>query len=66
MRAEDSQDHFLKRREICEYLAISKSTFYHLMNDDESRLAEVVVRLPGVDGPRALLSRLKKWAESGR
>jgi len=59
-------DRFLKVREICLYLGISKSTFYRLLGDESSGLGEIVIQLPGVDGPRALQSRLREWAESGR
>ncbi len=65
MRVDDSKDRFLKVKEICRFLGISKSTFYKLVNEQESGLADVVVRLPGVDGWRARLGRLKEWAESG-
>ena len=66
MCAEATEDRFLKVKEICVYLGISKSTFYKLVNDEASGLGEIVVRLPGVDGLRARLGRLKKWGESGR
>ncbi len=62
----ETEDRFLKVKEICHFLGISKSTFYKLVNNEESGLPEIVVRLPGVDGPRARLRRLKKWAESGK
>ena len=63
---EETGDRFLKMKGICHYLGISKSTFYRLLSDDTSGLGEIVVRLPCVDGPRALESRLKEWAEGGR
>lgn len=62
---EPAEDRFMKVREICDYLGISKSTFYKLVNDDESGLGDIAVRLPGVEGWRARLSRLRRWAEGG-
>ena len=60
------EDRFLKTKGICRYLGISKSTFYRLLGDESSGLSDIIVCLPGVDGPRALQSRLREWAESGK
>jgi hypothetical protein len=56
-------DRYLKVKDICRFLGISKSTFYRLLADESSGLGAVVVELPCVDGPRALVSRLREWAD---
>ena len=66
LNASGTEDRFLRTKAICRFLGISKSTFYRLLGDEASGLSEVVVRLPGVDGLRALRSDLKTWAESGK
>ena len=64
--SEETEDRFLKVKEMCRYLGISKSTFYRLLGDESSGLSDVVVCLPGVEGPRALKSGLREWAERDR
>ncbi len=50
----------------CELAAISRSTFYRLLDNRESGLGEVAIRIPGLNRIRLPRSRFCEWLESGR
>jgi excisionase family DNA binding protein len=50
----------------CELAAISRSTFYRLLDNPETGLGEVAIRIPGLNRIRLPRSRFCEWLESGR
>ena len=56
---------YLTVRKACEIAAISRSTFYKLLETD-SGLAQIVIRIPGLRSMRVPERRFRAWLESGR
>lgn len=59
-------DGYLTVNQACELAAISRSTFYRLLDDPDSGLAEVALRIPGLSRIRVPCQRFREWLESGR
>ena len=57
---------YLTVNQACELAAISRSTFYRLLEDPASGLTEVAVRIPGMARIRMPRERFCQWLESGR
>ena len=56
---------YLTVSQACEMAAISRSTFYRLLEDPESGLAEVAFRVPGIRRIRIPSNRFIRWLEGG-
>ena len=59
------EDSYLTVAEACEVAAISRSTFYKLL-ETNSGLAKVVIRIPGLRSMRVPERRFRAWLEGGR
>ena len=62
----DRADGYLTVNQACELACISRSTFYRLLDDPDSGLAEVALRIPGLSRIRVPRQRFREWLESGR
>lgn len=59
----DNEKTYLKVTEACELADIGRSTFYRLLDDPESGLRDVVVRLPVLGHIRVPRDRFCAWVE---
>jgi excisionase family DNA binding protein len=57
---------YLRVDEACRLAGISRSTFYRLLEDPESGLAEVAIRIPGIRRIRIPSDRFVQWLEGGQ
>lgn len=57
-------DMYLTVTQACELAAIGRTTFYKLLDDPESGLAAVAVRIPGLGHIRIPRRRFRQWLES--
>ena len=55
---------YLTVAQACALAAISRSTFYRLLEDSQSGLAEVAIRIPGIRRIRIPSDRFVQWLES--
>ena len=51
--------------QACKLIAISRSTFYRLLNDPLTGLDKFVIRLPGIQRLRVPQERFVQWLEGG-
>jgi excisionase family DNA binding protein len=57
-------DMYLTVTQACALAAIGRTTFYKLLDDPESGLAAVTVRIPGLGHIRIPQRRFRQWIES--
>ena len=60
---EAGADEYLTVAEACRMAKIGRSTFYRLLDDRESGLREVVIRLPVIGHIRVPSRRFRAWLE---
>ncbi len=55
---------YLTVEQACELAGICKASFYNLLDNPKSGLADVAVRIPGMHRIRLPLGRFRSWLES--
>ena len=58
-----NQDEYLTVSQACELAAIGRTTFYKLLGDPQSGLADIATRVPGLGYIRISRWKLRKWLE---
>jgi hypothetical protein len=61
----NDEDAYLTVSQACEIAGIGRTSFYKLLGDPRSGLAEIVNRIPGLGYIRISRRRFRKWLESG-
>jgi excisionase family DNA binding protein len=54
---------YLSVEQACRLLQIGRSTFYRILADEGSGLADVAIRIPGVGRLRFPERKLRRWLE---
>ena len=58
-------DMYLTVTQACALAAIGRTTFYKLLDDPGSGLADIVTRIPGLGHIRISRWKFRKWLEGG-
>ena len=63
-RGRDGSEVYLTVNQACELAGISRATFYKLLDDPRSGLADIAYRIPGLGRIRLRRRELCEWLES--
>jgi excisionase family DNA binding protein len=63
-RERDGSEAYLTVNQACELAGISRATFYKLLDDPRSGLADIAYRIPGLGRIRLRRRELCEWLES--